>query len=465
MADALIGKCLGNFTITGVLGAGAMGTVYRGEHSVLNYAVAIKVMRSPGPAAKQLQSLEQRFISEAEALAKASSNPHIVKLFDFGQTDQGQLYYAMEYLEGRTLSEELVEQGALRAPEAWPYLQQICDGLHAAHQCGIVHRDLKPDNIFVVAGNSLQIKLLDFGIAKLLYAPSLTTGAIGSPLYAAPEQVQGHHDRIGPATDIYSLAVVTYEMLSGESPFRVTEDMSAREVMGTTAAQQPTSLRDNAPHVSAGLAALVHRCLSKDPGARPQTAVEFSQAMARWCRGSNNAATLAGTAPGLSETVAGKVPPPDPSTSQLKRSIRRPSRLALVLSAAAALVGLAVLGASQLRGTESQTDATPHSVRATAPSKRSPAELRSLSLAHSVQQQRDRKQRYEISKEVRRSARRSNKATRPPHRKVRKTEKLNMPPTDGSSQPKPQPEEVVVPTRAAVNSRPTSTADTERPVR
>ena len=297
MADPLIGGHIGNFVVTELVGAGAMGTVYRGEHSLLRHAVAIKVMRALGAPTAQQQQLKRRFIREAEALSKLPTGRHVVRLFDFGQIADGRLYYVMEFLHGHDLAAELRDKGRFSLREAWPYLEQICAGLQTAHAQCIIHRDLKPDNIFVVRGSSLEIKLIDFGIAKLLEASStLSRGLLGSPLYAAPEQVCGEHHRVGPWTDVYALGVVAYQMLSGELPFVWSEGLDTRQLFQLTVTQQPVALRLKAPWISAEASALVHRCLAKDCQSRPRSVQAVADAFSRLV---NRAEQGSETSPGL----------------------------------------------------------------------------------------------------------------------------------------------------------------------
>ena len=190
--------------------------------------------------------------------------------------------------------------------EVLPFVQQICSALQAAHDRAVVHRDLKPENIFVLHGRPLAIKILDFGIAKLLdpdeFLNLTATGvAIGTPLFIAPEQAMGNKHSIGPQTDLYSLGVMLYAMLCGSPPFRC-------EGIGVLLAMHiqdpPPPLRGRAPDVPAAVADLVHRCLEKEPSHRPQSAA----ALARDFEGALDQPSVRDTGPGLSFQPRSTVP-------------------------------------------------------------------------------------------------------------------------------------------------------------
>src|SRR5574338_1007609 len=161
----LVGTTLGSYRILGELGSGAMGTVYRAEHVVLERSVAIKLLR---PELTAHRELVVRFVNEAKA-ASAIRHPNIVDVLDFGHADDGRAYYVMEMLEGESLAQRIATRGRLDEREAARIAQGIARALGAAHDTGIVHRDLKPDNVFLIADaeRGERPKLLDFGIAKL----------------------------------------------------------------------------------------------------------------------------------------------------------------------------------------------------------------------------------------------------------------------------------------------------------
>ncbi len=184
-----VGQQIGNYVITAPIGAGGMGAVYLAEHPEIGRRVAVKLL----PAHLGLQpGFADRFRAEARAVALIE-HPNVIEIYDYGQTEAGQLYYTMELLRGRELREVMDEGGAMPADQVLGYLVQICAALQAAHDCGVVHRDLKPENIFVLHRQPPQVKLLDFGLAKLTAADpgssQTATGLImGTPLTIAPEQ-------------------------------------------------------------------------------------------------------------------------------------------------------------------------------------------------------------------------------------------------------------------------------------
>ncbi len=204
--NSLVGTQIGNYQIKELIGQGGMGSVYLGEHPRIGRKVAVKVMSS---AITQVPQAAERFEAEARLITRIE-HPNIIAIFDFGTLDDGSLYYVMEVLKGQELAGVIRDRGKMTAEEIAPYLEQICAALQAAHDQGVVHRDLKPENIFVLDRDPLRIKILDFGIAKLLETEGevgLTqTGMVmGTPLFIAPEQAAGEPGRIGPHTDLYSL--------------------------------------------------------------------------------------------------------------------------------------------------------------------------------------------------------------------------------------------------------------------
>jgi len=276
----LIGQVVGNYRIISELGKGGMGIVYRAEHVQLGRLVAIKMLL---PQLSNDAAIVQRFFNEARA-ASAIDHPGIVEIFDFGYTD-GRAFLVMALLKGESLQTRL-QSGPLPPLEGATIVAQVVSALAAAHARGIVHRDLKPDNIFLVPHelmpNGVQVKLLDFGIAKLAGDgnsgfKTQTGMLIGTPAYMSPEQCMGKSD-LDHRTDLYSMGCILFHVLCGRPPF-IGE--------GGTGMMIAAHLRDPAPHprtinpqVPDALAAIVMRLLEKDPGARFQTATELRQALA-----------------------------------------------------------------------------------------------------------------------------------------------------------------------------------------
>ena len=225
----MIGETFGNYRIVRRLGSGAMGTVFLGEHERIARSAAIKVL---APEFAVNPELLGRFVDEARATSLIH-HPAIVEILDCGVHPGGQPYITMEYLEGETLAAILERAGAIPWSEACVWAAQIADGLGAAHRHRIVHRDVKPANVMRLADREAApgalpaplIKVLDFGVAKLLHdsqsgARTHPGKLLGTPEYMAPEQCGGE-GAIDARTDIYALGCVLYELVSGNPPFPV----------------------------------------------------------------------------------------------------------------------------------------------------------------------------------------------------------------------------------------------------
>ena len=276
MKLSLEGEKVGNYVIKSLIGRGGMGAVYLAEHPRIKRKVAIKVLASH--LAVQ-EDMARRFETEAQAMARLL-HPNIIEIYDFGSMENGTPYYAMELLKGRELRQVMRDTEDMTEPQVLPYLEQICTALQVAHDHSVVHRDLKPENIFVLEGEPLRLKILDFGIAKMLEsmeALALTaTGMIlGSPVFAAPEQVAGDHEAISVRTDLYSLGVILYWMLCGAPPF---SSNSSGMLIAMHIKDPPPPLREKNPRVLEPVARVIHRCLEKDPGDRPASATELLEA-------------------------------------------------------------------------------------------------------------------------------------------------------------------------------------------
>jgi serine/threonine-protein kinase len=267
--DELIGRVLDQrYEIRAPLGKGGMGTVYRGWQLSVDREVAIKVIH---PKLSNDRSAVKRFLREAR-LASRLSQPNIVNVYDFGQSD-GVLYLVMELLRGHTLASELGHGRRFNPRRTITIASQLCDALEAAHAQGIVHRDLKPSNLVILddpPGRDL-IKVLDFGLAKSLIQDSgsvvtNTDALLGTPLYMAPEQIEGKVS--DQRADLYALGCMLYEMLSGKPPFvdNAVSAVLARHI-NDTHIQLPS-------HVPAKLRACIDQLLAKEPEARIQTAGE-----------------------------------------------------------------------------------------------------------------------------------------------------------------------------------------------
>jgi serine/threonine protein kinase len=308
------------YRIESLVGQGGMGAVYRATHLHTTRTVAVKVIR---PHLTRHQEFIERFRREAEAAGRLR-HPNVVDVTDFGfaAIDDGQVaYLVMEYLDGCTLADILVEEN--RLPVSWTVdiLEQVASALDEAHQQGIVHRDLKPENVWLEPNRrgGYTVKVLDFGLVKLgdladpsaessalpvapvhpaedetVFVPAAQADAVtisgdvltrfgsvtGTPTYMSPEQCRG--DQVDGRSDIYSLGVIAYRLLAGEPPF--TGDAAA--VMRRHLGEPAPSLRTRAPHVPRGVARVVMSALAKDAAARPSRAGGFASALRAAAEGS-----------------------------------------------------------------------------------------------------------------------------------------------------------------------------------
>lgn len=277
MASSLVGRKLGTYKITDMLGQGGMATVYKGYREDIDRYVAIKVL-PPHPGLDQ-QFIE-RFRLEARTIAKLQ-HPHILPLYDYGVEDDI-LYLVMAYIEGGSLSNR-IDRGAMNVKEVDGLLRQIAAALDYAHRQGVIHRDIKPDNILLdKEGHPL---LADFGIAKMAGGGSkltVTGGLVGTPAYMAPEQASGESD-ITASADIYALGVVVYEMLTGKQPFTAETPM---QVVLKHMTEPIPSIVNQVDGLPAALELVMQRVLAKSPQNRYKTATEFADDFNRAIQGS-----------------------------------------------------------------------------------------------------------------------------------------------------------------------------------
>jgi predicted Ser/Thr protein kinase/drug/metabolite transporter (DMT)-like permease len=270
----LLEQALGtHYRVERELGRGGMGTVYLAHESGLDRHVAIKVLP---PDRAQSELYRERFRREARTAARLS-HPNIVPLHAFGE-HEGMLYYVMGYVDGESLAERLLREGRLAEPESRRILAAVADALHYAHEQGVLHRDVKPQNILIEKGSGRPM-LTDFGISKITAEGTALTSTgvvVGTPDYMSPEQASGSPD-LGPRSDLYSLGVVGYAMLSGRLPFsgRTPGEVLVKRL---TSEAPPPAIPGG--DVSASLVDAVMKCLAKDPGRRWPDSGAFARAVA-----------------------------------------------------------------------------------------------------------------------------------------------------------------------------------------
>jgi serine/threonine protein kinase len=282
--DPFIGRDIlnGQFQILQKVGSGGMGAVYKALQPAMNRMVGVKILH---PKLANRQDLVSRFRREARALSQLS-HPNTVKVFMFGELEDGSLYIIMEFLEGKNLNQTVRAEGPFPMQRALPILVAVCGALDEAHRAGIIHRDLKPENIFLVQSGALRDfpKVLDFGLAKV-GERQMRPGSViltqegmvfGTPEFMSPEQAQGKS--LTPASDVYSLAVILYEVLTGKLPF---DAKSAMDYIQLHVTGRPVPLSQRVPGKTFPplLDAVIDRALAKKPEDRFASAADFATAM------------------------------------------------------------------------------------------------------------------------------------------------------------------------------------------
>jgi serine/threonine protein kinase len=265
---------IGRYQILERIGAGGMGTVYKAHDPHLDRCVALKLPRID-PTLEDRAKRVERFQREARSAAQVW-HPHVCPIYDVGEQD-GQPYVVMAYVEGQSLARRLSERGRFEdVGEAVTLICQVLEALEAVHAHGIIHRDLKPSNIML--DRSSRAVLTDFGLARLeKEAGHLTSEGmvVGTPSYMAPEQAAAQTEKIGPCTDLYSVGVVFFEMLTGRLPFEGPPLL----VLGKIVHEPPPALAALRPYLDARLEALLRKALAKEPRERFQNARQFIDAL------------------------------------------------------------------------------------------------------------------------------------------------------------------------------------------
>ena len=340
--DPLIGRLLADrYKVLRTIGEGGMGRVYLAEHVRMGRLSAVKVM---SPALAPTADAIGRFNREA-ANASRINQPNVAAIYDFGETEDGTLYLAMEYVEGETLSAVLRRDGPFSPMRAAEITGQIADGLTAAHLLGIVHRDLKPDNILVTRHHDGRewVKIVDFGIAKATQADAdqnvTSLGmAVGTPEYMSPEQIAG--EQLDGRTDLYSLGLVLFNMLTGALPHPA---MTSKQSLVQRLTARPRTLADVRPNVAwpARLQVALDRALAPEPEDRFRSVGELAAVV----RAAVGAPPVNGSMTQMMTPLSVEAMPSRPLTSRPVPTARKPWRGAAI----AATLLLAAAGVVLLR--------------------------------------------------------------------------------------------------------------------
>jgi serine/threonine protein kinase len=340
-ADVLLGD---RYRLVRMIGSGGMGTVWEAEDETLGRPVAVKVLSESFAAGERAV---RRFEREAQAAARLSG-PYIAAVYDFGRSE-GRPYIVMELVRGETLEDRLAREGPLPPREASRIATQVAEALEEAHRAGIVHRDVKPGNVMLTPAG--DVKVMDFGIAAAAWAERVTTSGLvlGTPSYLAPEQAKS--EKTTPASDVYALGAMLYEMVAGRPPF-VAESPVALALAHIR--EDPRPLDQVADGVPPSLASASMAALAKDPAERPPSAAAFASMLreptvtlqsiavsedtiplAPVAKGPEDTTQVAPLAPGPEETV--------PLSPVRHHGDRRRILIPAVLIAAVLLLILAIL--------------------------------------------------------------------------------------------------------------------------
>tara|TARA_B100001750_G_scaffold152915_2_gene122593 strand:- start:239 stop:1393 length:1155 start_codon:yes stop_codon:yes gene_type:complete len=339
VADSYVGReVAGQFRIVERIGSGGMGAVYKAEQPQMNRHVAIKILHSRYLSRKDLVS---RFRREARAMSHLS-HPNTARVFMYGQLEDGACYFVMEYLEGRNLAQLVRRDGPMDPKRAMHVMAQVCGALDEAHRAGIIHRDLKPENVFLTNQGGIDDypKVLDFGLAKVTEKQMRPGSMIltregmvfGTPEFMSPEQARGK--TLDPRSDIYSLGVILYELLSGKLPFEARQPIEFIQ-LHVNEPPIPLSERMKDRELPAGLEAAVMKALEKDPDDRYTTAAEFAQALEAVAEGRPSfgaSKPIFGGPPSTSPVVGVEAPPssvvqqPQPQQQQPQPQQQQPQQ-------------------------------------------------------------------------------------------------------------------------------------------
>lgn len=340
------------------LGKGAFGTVFRARHTITGRSVALKLLH---PHLAKDGEVVERFFREARAAASTQS-PHIVDVLDAGMDAVTKApFLALELLDGVDLESHLASHGRLRFVDAARITEEICLGLDAAHRRGIVHRDLKPANVFLVRreGATSQAKILDFGMSKLASSrgQGFETGAnviMGTPLYMAPEQLQGGARDADARVDLYAVGAILYQLISGQPPH---DGTSLEGLLVNKLTKSSVDISNSVPGVPVVLQSIISRCLQPNPEQRAADASELARELSAYVASvSSQPRAEALSAPAPSTVVVAAPAPSNVWGSKLVIAV-----LGLVLVTMTCIVGVVALGASGALWALAQRPPAPHS--------------------------------------------------------------------------------------------------------
>jgi serine/threonine-protein kinase len=300
LPDPLVGRVIQErYCVEELVGAGGMGSVYRGRHQVINRSVALKFL---APKHARDENSRLRFLREARAVNRVQ-HEHIIDVSDFGETEDGLVYMVMEFLSGRTLAEDIA-QGPMSLTRACRISLQLALALGRAHELGVIHRDIKPANVFLIRkGHQTDfVKLLDFGLARAQDDVALTKSNLlfGTPEYMAPEQAS--NAPVGAKADLYALGCVMFEMITGRLPF----EGAPTGLIYKHVYEPPPRPKQLRPELPTALETLVLRLLHKDPERRPTSAYEVADEITRLSQQLPETAPRASAGP--SARVRGEAP-------------------------------------------------------------------------------------------------------------------------------------------------------------
>jgi len=322
------------YAVSRLLGSGGMGKVYLARDEDLDRDVALKVLREQYT---DDEGFVERFEREAKSAASLN-HPNVVAVYDRGRSEDGSYYIVMEHVPGGTLKDRILREGALDPCETVRVAAQVADALGVAHEAGVVHRDIKPQNVLLT--ESGDVKVGDFGIARAVGAAPISDSGLvlGTAKYMSPEQPMG--DPVGPSSDLYSLGVVIYEMLTGEVPFEADSAVGVVMKHITEPPRPPEELNSQIPEA---LGALVLRLLAKKPEDRYRSAAELAEDLRRVGEGLSLAHVAPAAGEDETQRIVALAAPGSPSGARRESSRRGPWRFLAALAALAVLLGLAGL--------------------------------------------------------------------------------------------------------------------------